>query len=383
MFKFFVDRVTGGHPENRGRAGTAAGIAGIFFNLVLFFFKLIAGTLSNSAAITADAFNNLSDIGSSVITFAGFKMSEKPADSDHPFGHGRIEYITGLFVAVAIILMGFELGKSSVMKIIHPETVNYTLLSAAVLLFSVAVKLFMFFFYSGISKEISSPALKATAQDSLSDSIATGAVLLGIGIAFVFKINIDGILGLAVALLIFISGLQSIIDTVNPMLGEAADPKLVEAVKEEVLSNRHILGIHDLMIHNYGPSKIIMSLHAEVPSNGNVLELHDVIDNMEKQLRDKFRCEAVIHMDPIVIDDARTNEMRRRICGVVSSIDKRLSMHDFRMTDGHTHTNLIFDVAVPFDFRMTDSELVKIVQAKVKEIDSTYYAVINIDKVVS
>lgn len=381
MIRYFVKLTTGGKAENREKAGTAAGFVGIFFNLLLFSFKAVAGMLSNSAAILADAFNNLSDIGSSVITFIGFKMSSKPADSDHPFGHGRIEYIAGLLVAVAIILMGFELGKSSVEKIIHPEQVEYTLLSAAVLIVSVAVKIFMFYFNRGIAREINSTSLKATAADSLSDSIATSAVLLGIGISYLFKINIDGILGLAVALFIFVSGVKAIIETVNPMLGEAADPAFVNALRDEVLKDSHILGIHDMVIHNYGPSKIIVSLHAEVPSSGNILELHDVIDNIEKNLKSKFKCEAVIHMDPIVIDDERTNEMRRKVASVLSDIDESISMHDFRMTDGHTHTNLIFDIAVPFGFKLSDNELIELIEKKIHEIDSSYFAVINVDKV--
>ncbi len=384
MIKLFIKTVARGHNTNtaqfRSRCGSVSGFIGMLLNLMLFGFKLFAGMASSSAAIIADAFNNLTDIGSSVITFIGFKMAGKPADRDHPYGHGRIEYIAGLFVAIVIIMMGFELAKAAVQKIISPVKVVYSGVTVAILVASIAVKLFMFYLNRGVGNEIKSSALKATAQDSFNDAIATFTVLAGIFISHLFKINIDGILGLLVALFIFITGIKSVTETLKPVLGEGADPELVEMIKQDVLRDDRIIGIHDLCVHNYGPSKILMSLHAEVDSNGNILELHDMIDNIERDLRAKFNCDAVIHMDPIVIDDERTNNMRRIVSGIVKSIDNSLSIHDFRMTDGHTHTNLIFDIVVPFGFKYSDNEIIDTVEKAVSGLDGRYFTCISIDK---
>jgi len=384
MIKLFIKTVARGHSTNtaqfRSRCGSVSGFMGMILNLLLFLFKIFTGLASNSAAIVADAFNNLTDIGSSVITFIGFKMAGKPADRDHPYGHGRIEYIAGLFVAIVIIMMGFELAKASVEKIISPVQVVYSRTSIIILTVSVAVKLIMYYLNHGVGKEINSSALKATAQDSFNDAIATFTVLAGIGISYLLKINIDAFLGLAVAVFILITGIKTVSETIKPVLGESADPELIEMVKQEVLKDDRIIGIHDLCVHNYGPSKILMSLHAEVDSNGNILELHDMIDNIERELRIKFNCDAVIHMDPIVIDDERTNNMRAIVCSIVKSIDDKLSIHDFRMTDGHTHTNLIFDIVVPFDFKHSDSEIIDTVENEISKLDGRYFTCISIDK---
>ncbi|MBQ2754580.1 MAG: cation transporter [Clostridia bacterium] len=364
--------------NSRQKAGVTAGIMGIVLNLLLFSFKLAGGLLTKSTAIIADAFNNLSDMGSSVITFIGFKMAGKPADKGHPFGHGRLEYLAGLFVSFFIIIMGFELAKQSFGKIFRPVPVKFSVFALVTLVVSIAVKLFMFFINNELSEKINSQALKVTARDSLNDCITTSAVLLGIVISFLTTINLDGYLGLAVSLFIMYSGVKSALDTINPMLGEAPDPHLVEMVKNEVLSDKRILGIHDLIIHNYGPNKIIMSLHAEVDSKGDVLELHDLIDSVEKELKQKFNCEAVIHMDPVVTDDAEANEVKNSVTEIVKSIDSRLSIHDFRMTDGITHKNLIFDMVVPYDFCLTDNSLVKMIEDRLES--GTYYLSINIDR---
>lgn len=364
--------------KSRQNSGLVSGGVGIILNLLLFCFKLAGGLLTTSTAIIADAFNNLSDMGSSVITFIGFKMAGKPADKDHPFGHGRLEYLAGLFVALFIIIMGFELAKQSFDKIFHPVPVKFSVFALVALVISILLKLFMFFLNNELSEKINSRALKVTAQDSLNDCIATSAVLLGIAISFFATVNLDGYLGLGVSLFIMYSGVKSALDTINPMLGEAPDPQLVETVKREVLKDERILGIHDLIIHNYGPCTILMSLHAEVDSKGDVLELHDLIDSVEKELKHKFNCEAVIHMDPVVTDDIEANEIKNKVVEIVKSIDSRLSIHDFRMTDGITHKNLIFDMVVPFDLNLPDNTLVDIIENRLD--DGTYYFSINIDR---
>lgn len=383
MIKLFLQAVCKGDTNCcRKKAGASLGIMGIILNLFLFVLKFFGGLLSNSTAITADAFNNLSDMGSSIITFIGFKMAGKPADRDHPFGHGRIEYVAGLMVSIFIIIMGFELAKTSFSKILNPQNIIYTWFSIITLVVSILVKLFMYYINKGVATEIKSSALKATAADSFNDCIATSVVLVGLVVSHFIKFNLDGYLGFGVAIFILISGIKSASETINPMLGERPDPTLVEMIKNEVLTDDRILGIHDIIIHNYGPSTILMSLHAEVPSTGDVLELHDLIDNMEKELKHKFNCEAVIHMDPIVIDDSRTNEIREKVTEIINNIDCRLSIHDFRMTDGHSHTNLIFDMVVPFNFSMTDAELVTAVENEISKIqgDTCYYVSINVDK---
>ncbi len=380
MIKLIMKIIGSDSVGLRSRCGTVSGVAGMLLNLMLFAFKLVAGILSNSAAIMADAFNNLSDTGSSVITYIGFKLAGKPADRDHPYGHGRIEYVAGLFVSVVIIMVGLEFLKTSVAKIITPEAVIYTTLSIIILAVSVAVKFIMYLFNKGIGKEIGSAALMATAQDSFNDCVATTAVLIGIIISKTFDINIDGYLGLAVAVFIIYSGIKAAGETIEPVLGQAADPQLKCMIKSEVLKDKRILGIHDLYIHNYGPSKTLMSLHAEVDSKGNVLELHDMIDSIEKDLKAKFNCDAVIHMDPIVIDDEKTNEMRKAVAELAKEIDSRITIHDFRMTDGHTHTNLIFDVVVPFDIKFSDNEISEMIEEKINKLEGKYFICIEIDK---
>ena len=364
--------------NSRQKAGVAAGIMGIVLNLLLFSFKLAGGLLTKSTAIIADAFNNLSDMGSSVITFIGFKMAGKPADRDHPFGHGRLEYLAGLLVSFFIIIMGFELAKQSFGKIFRPVPVKFSVFALVTLGVSVLVKLFMFFINNELAEKINSETLKITARDSLNDCIATSAVLLGTAISFFTTVNLDGYLGLGVSLFIMYSGVKSALDTINPMLGEAPDPHLVQTVKNEVLKDERILGIHDLIIHNYGPNKILMSLHAEVDSKGDVLELHDLIDSVEKELKQKFNCEAVIHMDPVVTDDVEANQIKNNVTEIVKSIDARLSIHDFRMTDGITHKNLIFDMVVPFDLNLPDNTLIEMIEQKLE--GGTYYLSINIDR---
>ncbi len=366
--------------NDRNKCGAVSGVIGICLNMLLFAFKLVAGLVSNSTAIISDAINNFMDIGSSAITYIGFKIAGKPADKEHPYGHGRIEYVAGLFVAVLIIMMGFELAKTSIGKIINPEPVFYGALSVIILAVSVSIKLVMYGVNRKMAKAIDSSALMATAQDSLNDAVITASVLVGIIVSNIFKINIDGILGALISIFILVSGIKAVADTVRPILGERPDEEFIEKIKEEITKDERILGIHDLMVHNYGPGRTLMSLHAEVSSEGNVLELHDMIDDIEKELKNNFGCQAVIHMDPIVTDDERTNEMRAIVTKIASSIDEEISIHDFRMTDGCSHTNLIFDVVIPFGFKHSDTKVVEMIKQEINKLGDEYFAVIEVDK---
>ena len=344
--------------KGRQQVGQLGGIAGIFLNLLLFAAKFTAGSLTGSIAITADAFNNLSDAGSSIVTLVGFKMAGAPADPEHPFGHGRIEYIAGLIVSLIIIMMGFELFKGSAEKIFQPEAVSFSWLSIGILLLSIAVKGWMCLFNRKLGRMIGSTAMQATAMDSLSDVAATTAVLLGTAITAATGVLLDGYLGVLVALFIMYTGFSTANDTLKPLLGKAPDQDFVEEIQQTVLAHEQIVGIHDLIVHDYGPGRCMVSLHAEVPSDSDILEMHDLIDMAEHELHEKFNCEAVIHMDPIVTNDAVTNRMHDAVVSLVKGIDPALSIHDFRMVQGPTHTNLIFDVVMPFRFKMTEKELI-------------------------
>ncbi|MGI5958648.1 MAG: cation diffusion facilitator family transporter [Massiliimalia sp.] len=368
------------NQEVRQKYGILGGVVGICCNLILFLAKLLAGVITSSISVMADAFNNLSDAGSSIVTVVGFKMAGMPADDQHPFGHGRIEYISGLIVSMVIILMGFELGKSSVEKILHPDEPAFHLFSLVILLFSIALKLWMGLFNRNLGMRIDSAAMKAAAMDSISDVAATSAVALGMVISKFSGVNLDGYIGILVALFILYTGLNTARDTLNPLLGQAPDEELVEKIKDEVLSYEGIMGIHDLIIHNYGPGRIIVSLHAEVPCDVDIIKIHDTIDNIERDMRAKFDCEAVIHMDPIVTDDEYSNSVKKKIGVLVKLIDPSLAIHDFRMVEGPSHTNLIFDVVVPHRFRLTDEQVVASITNAVKALDETFEVVIHVDK---
>ena len=367
--------------KGRQQVGQLGGIAGIFLNLLLFAAKFTAGSLTGSIAITADAFNNLSDAGSSIVTLGGFKMAGAPADPEHPFGHGRIEYIAGLIVSLIIIMMGFELFKGSAEKIFQPEAVSFSWLSIGILLLSIAVKGWMCLFNRKLGRMIGSTAMQATAMDSLSDVAATTAVLLGTAITAATGVLLDGYLGVLVALFIMYTGFSTANDTLKPLLGKAPDQDFVEEIQQTVLAHEQIVGIHDLIVHDYGPGRCMVSLHAEVPSDSDILEMHDLIDMAEHELHEKFNCEAVIHMDPIVTNDAVTNRMHDAVVWLVKGIDPALSIHDFRMVQGPTHTNLIFDVVMPFRFKMTEKELIQAISTQVRQMeDHVYYAVVNVDR---
>ncbi len=368
-------------PKARRQVGRLGGLVGMFLNLVLFAAKFTAGSLTGSIAVTADAFNNLSDAGSSVVTLVGFKMAGAPADPEHPFGHGRIEYIAGLIVSLIIIMMGFELLKGSAEKIFRPEAVSFSWLSFGILLLSIAVKGWMGLFNRRLGKMIGSAAMQATAMDSLSDAAATSAVLIGTVIAAATGVVLDGYLGVVVALFIMYTGFSTANDTLKPLLGKAPDKELVGQIERTVLAHEQIVGIHDLIVHDYGPGRCMVSLHAEVPSDSDILEMHDLIDMAEHELHETFHCDAVIHMDPIVTNDAVTNRMHDEVVSLVKGIDPALSIHDFRMVQGPTHTNLIFDVVMPFGFKMTEKELVQAISDRVREMeDHVYYAVVNVDR---
>lgn len=381
LVKLFIkDSNDTDNPVVRYKYGTFGGIVGIFLNICLFTGKFIAGLITSSIAITADAFNNLSDAGSSIITLVGFKMASKPADNEHPFGHGRFEYISGFIISMIIVLMGFEIGKTSVGKIIHPVDVTFSTISIVILVISVLVKLWMCFFNRNLGKLINSQTMIATSMDSLSDVLATTAVITGVLISKFFKINIDGYLGIAVASFILYTGLSAAKGMLDQLLGEAPDKQFINDIKDFVMSYKEIVGVHDVIIHNYGPSRCIISLHAEVPCEMDIMVIHDVIDIIETELNQKFCCSSVIHMDPIAINDEFTLKTAYQIIKILADIDSNISMHDFRMVNGNTHTNLIFDIVVPFKFRISDDELKEIICLKVKDIDEKYNAVINIDK---
>ena len=367
------------NSEVRRAWGALCGFVGIGLNLLLFAGKLAAGTLSGSIAVTADAFNNLSDAGSSVVTLLGFRLAGRKPDADHPFGHGRMEYISGLVVAGLILLMGAELAKSSFEKILHPEAVSFSWLAAAILLVSIGVKVYMYLYNKAVGKKIRSAAMSATAADSLSDTVATAAVLAAMLIGRLTNVQPDGWVGLLVALFILWSAVQAARDTVSPLLGQSPDPMLVKEIEALVMAHDTVVGVHDLVVHDYGPGRRIISLHAEVPADGQVLALHDVIDNIEAELSRKLHCEAVIHMDPVVVGDPQVNALHEKVAELVRTIDPRITIHDFRIVPGTTHTNLIFDAVIPFDERLTRPQVAAQICQLVQELDGHYRAVVKIE----
>ena len=367
-------------PAVRQRYGVVSGFVGILCNALLCTAKIAAGLLTGAVSIVADGINNLSDGGSCVVSLLGFKMAGKPADDKHPFGHGRIEYVAGLIVSFIIVLMGVELAKTSLDKIFHPEEISFSWITPAVLGISILVKLWMCFFNRKMGDKIDSAVLRATAMDSLSDVAATSAVLAGFVIGYWARVNLDGYLGVLVALFILYTGVSTAKGTLDLLLGEAPDPEFVKQIQQEVLSYPEIIGVHDLIVHNYGPGHSVVSLHAEVPCDVDILKIHDTIDNAERDLKKKFDCEVVIHMDPIITDDKETNEIHQKLSSIVRLLDSRVTIHDFRMVKGPTHTNLIFDIVVPHQFRLTDDQVVESLRQAVKALDARYEIVVNVDK---
>lgn len=367
-------------PKVRAAYGNLSGIVGILCNLLLFLGKLIAGTLSGSVSITADAVNNLSDASSSVVTLVGFKLAEKPADEDHPYGHARFEYIAGLMVAAMILIIGFELAKSSFEKILHPAPVAFSPLVAGVLIVSILVKLWMCFFNRALGRRIQSPTLEATAADSRNDVITTSAVLVAAIVGAVTDLTIDGYAGFLVALFILWSGIGIAKDTINPLLGERESPELRRTIIDEVKSRDKVLGFHDLMVHDYGPGRRFASIHVEMDQKENPLECHDIIDDIERDCLQKHNVHLVIHYDPIVTDDGELNHMKALILDRVRKLDPRLSVHDFRMVRGPGHTNLIFDMRIPFGMEKKESEIKAAIDEAISKEPSKYYTVITFDQ---
>lgn len=359
--------------------GVLCGGMGIALNILLFLGKFLAGTISGSIAITADAFNNLSDAGSSFITLIGFKLGSQKPDPEHPFGHGRMEYLSGLAVAVLIIVMALELFKSSFDKILHPEVLECSAVIVLILLASIAVKIYMAIYNHNVGKRIHSAAMGATAKDSMSDTIATTVVLISTIVGAIWGIPIDGYCGVLLSILIFMAGIGAIKDTVGPLLGTAPDKEFVERIEEIVMAHDIVKGMHDLVVHDYGPGRVMISLHAEVPHTEDILVIHDEIDNIEEELGDKLNCEAVIHMDPIIMDDEKVNEVKEYVGNIVCQVGEELNFHDFRMVSGNSHTNLIFDVVVPFKYRMSDEVIKKAIQEAIWVNYPRYNAVIHID----
>ena len=367
-------------PAVRTAYGTLCGILGIVLNLLLFGGKFLAGTLTGSIAITADAFNNLSDAGSSIITLIGFKLAAQKPDREHPYGHGRIEYLTGLIVSLLILLAGFELLTGSVEKIASPSTATLDTLSLIILVGSILVKLYMFFYNRGIARRIHSDAMKATGTDSLCDCLSTAIVLAATLIGSQTDLPLDGWAGLLVSGFILFSGFQAAKDTVAPLLGQPPEPEFIQAIESLVLAHPDVLDIHDLIVHDYGPGRCMVSLHAEVDAKGDILRIHDSIDNIEKQLANRLNIEAVIHMDPITVDDEYAQGLRRQLSDILNTLHLPVAFHDFRIVHGPTHTNLIFDIVVPFSIKQTDAQLREQISQAFQQTDPSLFCVIHIDR---
>ena len=370
-------------PAVRSSYGVLCGGFGIFLNILLFIGKFLAGTLAKSVSITADAFNNLADAGSSIITLLGFRLARQKPDTKHPFGHGRIEYIAGLLVSAAIILMGFELAKSSISKIISPEPIEFSVLTAAILVCSILVKLYMVFYNKSIGKKIKSATLGATSLDSCSDCIATSVVLVSSLIAHFFKINIDGYCGVLVAAFVIYSGIRALQETITPLLGQAPDREFIERIQKLIEEFPEITGIHDLIVHDYGPGRLMISLHAEMPvyEDSDIFAMHDIIDNAERLLSKELECLVTIHLDPTRSNDEKVAELKAKTVNVLHGISPELSLHDFRVVPGPTHTNLIFDVVIPFDLKLKEDEITEKLNSAVSEWDDAkYYVVASFDR---
>lgn len=360
--------------------GALGGTVGIFCNILLALVKMISGLVTGSISIIADAFNNLSDAASSVVTLIGFKIGGKPADDDHPFGHGRAEYLSGVVVAILIMLVGAELFKSSIDKILEPQVVTYSILSIGIMAGSILVKFWMMRFNRVIGKKIQSSVMEATAVDSLSDCFATGVVIFGIIVDKIFHIQIDGYVGAIVAAFVFVAGIKTIKDTIQPLLGAAPDESLVSEIESVVSDYEGILGMHDLIVHDYGPNRIMITLHAEISQQMDIIDAHRLIDGLEMEIKTLFCCEASIHMDPIATDDELTNEMREVVENMVKAIEPDMSIHDFRIDIEDEVTTLAFDVLVPFQCAMSSEEIKAHISDKLKLINPNYGMMINIDK---
>lgn len=379
LLRFFVKNDNMEDMAVRASVGKLAGTTGIVCNCILFLGKLIAGILAGSVAIIADAVNNLSDASSSLVTLLGFRLAQQPADADHPYGHARYEYLSGLVVAVLILVIGVELVKSSVGKILHPEPIDFSAVTIAVLLFSIGVKLWMSLFFGKLGKKIKSTTLEATAVDSRNDVVSTLAVLLGCLVGYFFSVNIDGIVGLLVALFILYSGVNIAKETISPLLGNGADEEMVNKIYEIVLSHEKILGVHDLLVHDYGPGRCFASLHAELSAEEDVMTCHEIIDHIENEVQKELNIELVIHFDPVVMGDAKWNDMKATLESIIYDIDPRLSMHDFRIVYRGKQESLVFDLAVPYAMGQQEAALRQQIEEGLGEKGKGYHIEIRFD----
>lgn len=368
------------NPKIRQKYGTLSSIVGIICNVLLFLIKYAMGTLSHSISIVSDAFNNLSDCAGCLVTLLGYKMASKPADKNHPFGHGRMEYLTSLIIAALIIFVGIELLKNSVEKIINPVEIRFSFAVLISLVFSIAVKLWMAIFNAELGKKINSSVLTATAKDSKSDVIATSATLIALICSLFTALPVDGVMGLLVSVFILKSGYDIVKDTVDELLGKPADPEIINHIKEYVLKNDKIIGIHDLIIHSYGPGNMIGSCHVEVKSNESFTEVHDIVDSNEREIHNNLNILMTIHMDPIEVNDMLTNKCKKLVNNIIHSIDSSLDLHDFRIVSGESHTNLIFDLVVPFECKYSNEELKQKIDMQLSKENINYYTVIVFDK---
>ena len=379
LIKIFIKDKNTENPDTRAKYGMLSSTTGIIVNILLSAIKLIIGIFANSISIISDALNNVTDAGSSIVTMIGFKMSQKKIDRDHPWGHGRMEYITAFIVDVLIVLVGLELFRSSFDKIISPELPDINNVTIIILVIAVLTKLWLFVFYNKIAKIINSAAIKGNAYDSISDSVSTFVVLLSAIIAKIYGISIDGYASILVAIFILFTGFKALKETIDLLLGMKPEKEFVEKLEEFTKNYEMISGIHDIMVHDYGPGRKIISFHAEVPADCDICKAHDVIDQMEQDIYDEFNCITTIHMDPIVTDDEEINEMRKKTEEIVKEINTEFSIHDFRMTDGGDRINLIFDLVIPSDSKINHDELKNIVQEKIHSVNDKYYAVPKVE----
>lgn len=367
-------------PAVRDKCGRVAGAVGIVTNFLLFLMKIIVGTVFHSVSVTADAVNNLTDSGSSVVTLIGFKMASKPADEKHPFGHARIEYLSGVIVSFIVIFLGLQLGMSSVEKILTPEENALTPVSLVVLVISILAKLWQCLFYRKVGRMIKSESVEATSKDSRNDVIATSVVLLGAVITMLTGVNLDGYMGAAVALFIVFSGVQLTISTADPLLGQAPEGELVQTITEKMLSYPGIIGMHDLAVHNYGVGRCFASAHCEVDAKNDILVSHDLIDNIERDFSRDLGIHMVIHLDPVIVGDARTDALHCKVQSLVTALYPTVTIHDFRVIWGVTHSNIVFDAAVPFSVKDSDAVITQKLEAEIQKLDPDYRTVVTIDR---
>ena len=370
-------------PDNknpRKSYGTLCSVFGIFLNLVLFGIKYLGGVISGSVSVIADAVNNLSDAASSVITLIGFAISGKKADNDHPFGHGRYEYVSGFVVSMVIILMGFELFKGAVKKILNPEPVNTEPIVMVILGIAIVIKLYMAYYNRKIGTKYDSAAMRATSMDALSDSVATTVVLAVMLVMKFTNLNIDGYCGVLVALFVLYAGYKSAKDTINPLLGFPPDKGFLAQIEAIVMTHDMIEGVHDIIVHDYGPGRRMISLHVEVPGSRSIFEIHEMVDHIERELNEKLHCESVIHMDPVESDNKELTSMKEILCRLVKGIDERITIHDFRMVGADNYTNLVFDAEVPFEVEKKAEEVKIEIEERVKELEGNFRALVHIDQ---